>query len=439
MVKLHGTAKVNSKGNLEIGGIDTIDLITKFGTPLIVLDETLIRNNCNTFSKTLTAKYKNSQLLYASKAFSTPSIYKVIEQEGFGIDIVSGGELFVALSSGFPSEKIFFHGNNKSIPELEMALDNQVGRFVVDNGHELYLLNKLASKKGLKPKILLRISPGIEAITHKYIQTGQIDSKFGFVLPNGQAIKTIESLINYPHLDFKGIHCHIGSQIFDVAFYLKTTKIMLDFMEDIKKKTSTVCQELNLGGGMGIYYTEADKPFTAEDLLEKVTSMLIEFSKNKNYPLPKLIMEPGRYIVGNAGTTLYTVGSMKEILGVRKYIAIDGGMSDNIRPSLYQAKYEAAIANKMRYKRDDLVSIAGKCCESGDILIWDLMLQKAEENDILAVFSTGAYSYSMSSNYNSLPRPAVILVQNGKADLIIKRESYEQIIQNHLIPTRFQN
>jgi len=438
-VKLHGTAKVNSKGNLEIGGIDVTDLVKEFGTPLIILDETLIRNNCQRFSNTLATEYKNFQLVYASKALSTPAIYRIIQEEGFGIDIVSGGELFTALASGFPSEKIFFHGNNKSSAELEMALDNQVGRFVVDNDYELILLNKLAVKKGLRPKILLRVSPGIEAVTHKYIQTGQVDSKFGFVLPNGQAIKAVKSLANYPYLDFKGIHCHIGSQIFDATFYVEATKILLAFLEEVKEETGIICQELNLGGGMGIYYTKEDNPFAIEDLLKKIPLMLMEYSKNKNYPLPKLIMEPGRAIVGNAGTTLYTIGSIKEIPGVRKYVAIDGGMSDNIRPSLYQAKYEATIANKMKLKNDELVSIAGKCCESGDVLIWDLMLQKAEHNDILAVFSTGAYSYSMSNNYNSLPRPAVIIVQNGEADLIIKRESYEQMLQNHCLPPRLQN
>ncbi|MFA5536684.1 MAG: diaminopimelate decarboxylase [Bacillota bacterium] len=438
-MKLHGTAKVNSKGNLEIGGIDVTDLVKEFGTPLIILDETLIRNNCQRFSNTLATEYKNFQLVYASKALSTPAIYRIIQEEGFGIDIVSGGELFTALASGFPSEKIFFHGNNKSSAELEMALDNQVGRFVVDNDYELILLNKLAVKKGLRPKILLRVSPGIEAVTHKYIQTGQVDSKFGFVLPNGQAIKAVKSLANYPYLDFKGIHCHIGSQIFDATFYVEATKILLAFLEEVKEETGIICQELNLGGGMGIYYTKEDNPFAIEDLLKKIPLMLMEYSKNKNYPLPKLIMEPGRAIVGNAGTTLYTIGSIKEIPGVRKYVAIDGGMSDNIRPSLYQAKYEATIANKMKLKNDELVSIAGKCCESGDVLIWDLMLQKAEHNDILAVFSTGAYSYSMSNNYNSLPRPAVIIVQNGEADLIIKRESYEQMLQNHCLPPRLQN
>lgn len=437
-MKLQGTMKVNAKGNLAIGDCDVISLVKEFGTPLIVIDEKHLREICREYYVSFMERQENVQVVYASKAFCTPAICRIIDQEKLGLDVVSGGELFTALASDFPADKIFFHGNNKSKTELEMALEHDVGRIVVDNEYELGLLNELAGLQNKKPAILLRITPGVDANTHAYIQTGQIDSKFGLTLPNGQALAIIRELDQYPNLDFKGIHCHIGSQVFDLDFFELTANIMLEFLLEIRKETSLVCQELNLGGGLGIYYTQEDEPVLIKDYANKVMETVWNFAKGHDYPMPKIIVEPGRSIVGPTGTTLYTIGSIKNIPGVRKYIAVDGGMADNIRPSLYQAKYEATIANKMSLPADDLASITGKCCESGDMLIWDIYLQDAEPGDILAVSSTGAYTYSLASNYNSLGRPAVVLARDGQADLIIKRESYEEILRKHLIPPHLQ-
>lgn len=438
-MKLHGTMAVNAKGNLEIGGCDTVALTEEFGTPLIVLDETLIRETCRRYYEAFVKPYPNNQVVYASKAFSSPAICRIIAEEKLGLDVVSGGELYTALISGFPTGDIYFHGNNKSSKELEMALTNHVGHIVVDNGDELKMLNNLAASLGKKPSILLRVTPGVEANTHEYIQTGQIDSKFGFTLPNGQAMAAVKSLADYPHLVFKGIHCHIGSQVFDMGFYAHTARLMFDFLIQIRKETGIICPILNLGGGFGIYYTAEDSPADIKDYGKTVTETISEWAKKHDYPVPKIVVEPGRSIIGNAGTTLYSIGSIKTIPGIRKYIAVDGGMADNIRPSLYQAKYEGAIANKMNHPKDELVSVTGKCCESGDMLIWDINLPKAEAGDILAVSCTGAYGYSMASNYNGLGRPAVVLVQSGRADLIIERETYEEMLRKHRIPVRLQN
>lgn len=435
-MKLHGTMRINQQGHLEIGGCDTIALAKEFGTPLIIYDEALIRETCRRFYQSFVKPYPNNQVIYASKAFSTPAIYRIINEEHLGIDVVSGGELYTALISGFPPQKIYFHGNNKSRNELEMALNNRVGTIVVDNTGELEMLNSLAASLGVKQRILLRITPGIDAHTHEYIQTGQIDSKFGFTLPNGQALSVIKRISNYPFLDFKGIHCHIGSQIFEVAAYTHASRVMFDFLAEIRKSTGMICEELNLGGGFGIYYTQGDAPADIMDYAQAIMDVVIKCAQQHNYPLPQITIEPGRSIVGMAGTTLYTVGSIKEIPGIRKYVAVDGGMSDNIRPSLYQARYEGAIANKMLASPEEKVTITGKCCESGDMLIWDIDLPKVEPGDVLAVTSTGAYTYSMASNYNSLVRPAVVLVNKGQAELIIERETYEHILQRHKIPPR---
>lgn len=435
-MKLHGTMRINQQGHLEIGGCDTIALVKEFGTPLIIYDEALIRETCRMFYQSFVKPYPHNQVIYASKAFSTPALYRIIAEEHLGIDVVSGGELYTALISGFPPEKIYFHGNNKSRHELEMALHNRIGTIVVDNTNELEMLNSIAASLGIKQKILLRITPGIDAHTHEYIQTGQIDSKFGFTLPNGQALSVIKNLGNYPFLDLKGLHCHIGSQIFEIAAYTHAAQVMFDFLVEIRTETGMICQELNLGGGFGIYYTEEDEPAEIKDYAAAIMDAVIKCAGQHNYPQPQITIEPGRSIVGMAGTTLYTVGSVKDIPGIRKYVAVDGGMSDNIRPSLYQARYEGAIANKMLAPLEEKVTVTGKCCESGDMLIWDINLPTVEPGDVLAVSSTGAYTYSMASNYNSLGRPAVVLVNDGQADLIIERETYEHILQRHKIPPR---
>ncbi len=438
-MKLHGTMRINQAGHLEIGGCDAMELVRQFGTPLYVMDEALLRDNCRAYVESFRQHYPNAEVIYASKVFSTMAMCRLVAEEDMGLDVVSGGELYTALASGFPTGRIYFHGNNKTPEELEMALEARVGRYVVDNFGEMELLNELARQRKTKAKVLLRVSPGIDAHTHHYIKTGMIDSKFGLAIANGQAMMGVEKALGLKNLDFKGIHCHIGSQIFDLDSFKEAAATMMAFIRDIKAKTGFVCEELNLGGGLGIHYTEDDAPRPIGDLVAVIAAAVREAAADYGLPLPKVIVEPGRSIVGEAGVTLYTVGSVKDIPGIRKYVAVDGGMTDNPRPALYQAKYEAALANKMNLPAEDTVSIAGKCCESGDMLIWDVELPPAVTGDILAVSSTGAYNYSMASNYNRNRRPAVVFASGGKAELVVRRESYEDLVRNDVVPERMQS
>lgn len=434
-----GTMKINEKNHLEIGGCDCVELAKTFGTPLFVMDETLIRQNCRSYINSLEKHYQNSEVIYASKAFSSLALYKIIEEEGLGLDVVSGGEIFMALEAGFPPEKIYFHGNNKSYDELKLALESGITKIIVDNFLELDMLNELCREMHKNVIILLRITPGIEAHTHHYIRTGQIDSKFGFPLENGQGFLAVEKVLKIKRFRFAGLHCHIGSQIFDKEPFEHTVSTMMDFIRQIKDRYNTDVKVLNLGGGFGIKYIDTDKPRHVEDYIEAITKKVNFYSKKYNLVPPKIMLEPGRAIVGDACITLYTIGAIKDIPGIRKYVSVDGGMTDNIRPALYQAKYHAMIANNCKAEKKELVSIAGKCCESGDMLIWDIELPKVSPGDYLAVFSTGAYHYSMSSNYNKIPRPAVVLVSEGEADIIIKRETYKDLVKNDVIPKRLKN
>lgn len=430
--------KSNEKGHLQIGGCDTVELAKEFGTPLFVMDEECIRKKCKEFYQSFIEKYGNSQVVYASKAFLTLAIARIIEQEGLGLDVVSGGEIYTAMQADFPASRIYFHGNNKSRSELYFAVDIGIHRVVIDNYHEIELLNEVAKEKGIKQAVLIRVAPGIDAHTHEYIKTGQIDSKFGFTLSNGAALYAIKRALNMSNIDVKGIHCHIGSQIFELESYVHAVEVMLEFAQTIKKATGLEIEDLNIGGGFGIYYHTGDKPASIKDYANLVMKTVKEKSRNIGLSVPRVIIEPGRSIIGPAGTTLYTVGSIKEIPGVRKYVAVDGGMTDNIRPALYQAKYEAIIANKASKECTELVSIAGKCCESGDMLIWDAKLPAVQVGDILAVPATGAYGYSMASNYNKFCRPAVVLVHEGEAEIIVKRENYQDLIRNEIIPKRLK-
>jgi len=435
-VKLRGTMQVNQKGHLEIGGCDTVELVKEFGSPLYVMDEQFIRDKCRNYYESFTGVYPTSQVIYAGKAFLTTAMCRLVESEGLGLDVVSGGELYTALKADFPVEKIYFHGNNKTIDELKMALEAKVGRFVVDNVFELENLNGLAQELKTKVDILIRTTPGVEAHTHEYIQTGQVDSKFGLVMGNGQAMAGIKNALQMENLNLRGLHCHIGSQIFELESYQHTAEVMMDFLNEVYQETGHRFEELNLGGGFGIYYASGDKPGSVKTYAALVIETIKRKAEEVNYPLPKIIVEPGRSIAGEAGTTLYSIGSVKEIPGVRKYVAVDGGMTDNPRPSLYQAKYEAIVANKVNETKSEEVSIAGKCCESGDMLIWDLRVPPLESGDILAVFSTGAYNYSMSSNYNRLARPAVVFVRDRQADIVVKRESLDDLLRNDVMPER---
>ncbi|WP_256757235.1 diaminopimelate decarboxylase [Cohnella sp. WQ 127256] len=435
---LHGTSKINSKGHLEIGGCDVTDLAQEFGTPLYIVDEALVRQRAREFMDAFRLTGLRHQVAYASKAFCVMAMCRVAEEEGMSLDVVSDGELYTALQAGFPAARIHFHGNNKTPEEINMALDAGIGCFVVDNFNELQLLNALAADKGKRVNVLLRITPGVEAHTHDYISTGQQDSKFGFDLGNGTAFKAIETAISLPHLKVLGVHSHIGSQIFEVEGFRMAVEKVAAFAVEIRDKLNYTFTVLNLGGGFGIRYVEGDQPLPVGVYVQAIADAIKTTCESANFTLPEVWIEPGRSIIGDAGTTLYTVGTSKDIPGVRKYIAVDGGMTDNPRPALYESQYEAVLANRANDELTEVVSVAGKCCESGDMLIWDLKLPTVQSGDLLAVFCTGAYNYAMASNYNRIRRPAVVFVKDGKADLVVARESYLNIVGNDIIPQRLQ-
>ena len=426
---LYGTQSINEQGHLTIGDVDTVDLAHTYGTPLIVYDIDLFRERAKAFKETFEKVGIRGQVAYASKAFSSIAIYEIAEQQGLSLDVVSGGELYTAVAAGFPSNRIHFHGNNKSFTELQYAFDEKIGCIVIDNFTEIGLVKEIAESREEKMNVLIRVTPGVEASTHDYITTGQEDSKFGFDLKNGQTDKAFLELYNHPYINLLGMHCHIGSQIFETdAFRLAAEALMLK-MVDWKENHEFICTVLNLGGGFGIRYTEVDKPLEPSVYIEEMAKVVLSMTRSYNYPMPEVWIEPGRSLVGDAGTTLYTAGSAKEVPGIRTYIAVDGGMSDNIRPALYGAKYTAVSANRMNESHDDKVTIAGKCCESGDKLIEEAYLAQPVEGDIIAVFCTGAYGYSMASNYNRLPKPAIVFCEKGVDQLVVRRETYEDIVR----------
>jgi len=429
---LYGTQSINELGHLTIGGVDTVDLAAQYGTPLFVYDIALFRERAQAFQKTFENEQVGYQVAYASKAFSGIAIYQVASQEGLSLDVVSGGELFTAIQSGFPREKIHFHGNNKSQEEIDMAFDEQIGCIVVDNFHEIELLKKTAQQRKQKMNILLRVTPGIEAHTHDYITTGQEDSKFGFDLGNGQADAAFKETFEHGYLNLIGLHCHIGSQIFDTAAFQMASEKLLLKMAAWRNDYDYICTVLNLGGGFGIRYTEEDVPLAPAVYVQDMIRTVKAASTQAQFPVPEIWIEPGRSLIGDAGTTLYTIGSMKEVPGTRRYAAVDGGMSDNIRPALYGAKYSSLIANRAEEQASELYTIAGKCCESGDKLIEEAHLPEVKAGDILAVFCTGAYGYSMASNYNRITRPAVVFVESGQHQLVIRRESFEDLVKNEI-------
>ncbi|MCX8130195.1 MAG: diaminopimelate decarboxylase [Clostridia bacterium] len=427
--------KINKMGHLEIGGCDTVDLVRKFGTPLYVMDEGLIRKNCKIYKESMDKYYNgNGLVLFASKAFCTMAMCKIAEQEGLGLDVVSGGELYTAVKAGFPMNKVYFHGNNKTIDELKLAIEHDIRRIVVDNKEELKNINDIASGMGKVVNISFRIKPGIDAHTHDFVQTGQIDSKFGVALENGEALEIVSMASEMANVKVAGVHCHIGSQIFDLAPFELAAKVMLNFIAEVKEKVGLEIEELNLGGGFGIKYIPEHDPIEYDHYIESVSKVVKSICEDKRIKLPFIVMEPGRSIVAPAGITLYTVGAVKDIKEVRKYVSVDGGMADNPRYALYQSPYDAVLANKPDAGKVEKVTIAGKCCESGDILIKDIFMPEIKVGDIVAVLATGAYNYSMSSNYNRITRPPVVLVKDGKARLIIKREDYEDIVRNDVLP-----
>ncbi|MCX5726315.1 MAG: diaminopimelate decarboxylase [Candidatus Saganbacteria bacterium] len=424
------TAKINNNGHLEIGGLDVVSLAEEFGTPLYILDEAAIRERCREYKTAFKSKYPNTEIIYASKALCNTGVLKIIKDEGLGVDVVSGGELYTALMAGCDPKKIYFHGNAKSQNEIEDALKAGVNRIVVDNFDELKVIDEVSHKAGILADILFRVNPGIEAHTHEFIQTGNIDSKFG--ISKERVLEGVLLAQKLNHVNFKGLHAHIGSQVLDAAPYKKLVEIMLTLCGEIFNSTKFEVEELNIGGGLGITYVD-EAPPDINTLAEAVCSTLKNKCKELGIPEPKLILEPGRSIVGRAGVTAYRVRGIKDIPGVRKYVMLDGGMGDNIRPMLYGAKYDAILGNRANGKDEEVLTLAGRFCESGDVLIKDISLPKVEINDVLVVLCTGAYNYSMASNYNRVGRPAMVLVSGGDANIIVKRESYEDLTLRDVI------
>lgn len=433
---LHGTSKINEKSHLEIGGCDTTELKETYGTPLYIVDEALVRQRCREYMESFRASGLTFQVAYASKAFCVMAMCRLVEEEGLSLDVVSEGELYTAIQAGFPAGRIHFHGNNKTPEELEMGIKAGIGCFVVDNFVEIHMLQGIAAEHGVTVNVLLRVTPGVEAHTHEYTATGQTDSKFGFDIGNGSAFEAVKQANESQNLNLLGLHSHIGSQIFEVEGFQLAVERVARFAGEVKSQLGISFKVVNLGGGFGIRYTEGDTPLQVTEYVKAITDGVKEHFGAVYDTLPEIWVEPGRSIIGDAGTTLYTVGTHKNIPGVRKYVAVDGGMTDNPRPALYQSKYEALLANRAQDDNEETVSVAGKCCESGDMLIWDLELPKVENGDLLAVACTGAYNYSMASNYNRIRRPAVVFVKDGESDVVVKRESLDDIVVNDVIPAR---
>ncbi|WP_096515239.1 diaminopimelate decarboxylase [Clostridium perfringens] len=428
-MKLFGSMKV--EGNeLYVGGVKASALSKEYGTPLYVIDEELVRSNCRRYYNAMKCEERGNRVTYAGKAFINMSMCNLVNEENLYLDVVSGGELYTAYKAGFPLERIYFHGNNKSDYEIDLGVRLGIGRFIVDNIHELEVLNSIAQEYGRVQKVYLRITPGVEAHTHEYIKTGQLDSKFGFPVIGDTVYDAIKRAMELEYIELNGLHCHIGSQIFDLEPFQDTTEIMLNLINDIKEKLGYEIKELDLGGGFGIYYTEGDKPKEIEEYCSVIINKADEICRKLNMNVPILSIEPGRSIVGNAGLTLYTVGAIKEIPNIRKYVSVDGGMSDNIRPALYSANYESLIANRVFDNSKEIVTVAGKCCESGDVLLNSIEMPRMETGDILAIMSTGAYGHSMANNYNRIPKAAVVSVSNGISKVICKRETYEDLLRN---------
>lgn len=420
-------------GELILGGVGVKTLAAQYGTPLYVMDENVIRSNMRAFKSSMDKYYGGKGLVcYASKAFSCKEIYRIAKEEGIGADVVSIGEMYTAKSIGFPMDQVCFHGNNKTRRELEAALDWGVTRIVVDNLTELHTLSALAKEKGIIAEILLRIKPGIDAHTHNFIRTGQIDSKFGLALETGEAMEGVKEALAAESVTLRGLHCHIGSQIFSVDPFVHAAEVMMGFLGQIKAETGVELPELNLGGGFGILYTDEDEPVPFGDYMEPVSRAVKASAEKLGLSQPFVLIEPGRSIVGEAGTTLYTVGSVKEIPDIRTYVSVDGGMGDNPRYILYQAKYDMILANRVNEPATETVTVAGRCCESGDLLGENVPLAPAKPGDLLAVFATGAYNYSMASRYNRVGIPPVVMVKDGSSRVIVRGESLEDLVRNDL-------
>ena len=421
-------ATVNENHELCVDGVSTRYLKEKYGTPLYIMSEGHIRGQMSLLKDKFMDKYENVLPLFASKSFSCLAIYKLAKEYDIGLDCVSAGEISIALKAGFDPFKIYFHGNNKLPSEIEYALEKGVCHFVVDNFYEIECAQLIAKRLDKKVYATVRVTPGVTSGQHEFIQTGGKDTKFGFSTHDDSYMKAIGQIIEASHMEFEGIHCHIGSQIFEMDAYTKAMEKFVQFALDIKNTYGVTIKKLNAGGGYGIAYNHEDTPLDFEEITSAIMKTIKEGFEANHMEMPMVLIEPGRFVVGNAGITLYEIGSYKDIPGTRKYISVDGGMTDNIRTPLYGAVYEAVVANKADQKATELVTVAGKNCESGDILIKDIYLQNPEPKDLLAVFSTGAYNYSMSSNYNQLPKPAVVFTYEGKDRLVVRRQTFDDLV-----------
>ncbi|MBQ9833464.1 MAG: diaminopimelate decarboxylase [Clostridia bacterium] len=420
-------------GHLYISGADSVELAKEYSTPLYVMSEDVVRASCRELKGALDKYYESNGLItYASKALCIKEMCRIIDSEGLGLDAVSGGELCTAKAASFPMEKVNYHGNNKTDEEIRMGISFGVGRFVVDNKEELIRIDKIADELGKVQKVLLRITPGVDAHTHSFVKTGQIDSKFGSAIQTGAADDITDFALTLENIQIAGFHCHIGSQIFEQEPFVEAARVMLDFIDETEARTACFFTDLVLGGGFGIKYTEEDKPLSYDEILRPVLTYVKAHREKVGKKLIHLGFEPGRSIAGPAGTTLYTVGSVKEIPNIRTYVSVDGGMTDNPRYMLYGSKYTFIIANRADKKKDNIVTVCGKCCESGDMLGEGVELSEVHAGDILAVTSTGAYNYSMASNYNRIPRPAMVFVKNGEARLAVRRETYEEMCERDI-------
>lgn len=425
------TAEVRDD-HLFIGGVDMVELAREQGTALYVMDEADLRRRMETYRSAFRSRYENADIVYASKAFLNKEACRIVAEEGLCLDVSGGGELALALSVGFPAERIYMHGNNKTPRELREAISAGVGRIIVDSRIELKRISEIAGELGVEQAVYMRVTPGVEADTHQYVRTGCEDSKFGFTMKGDFAFSCVKDVLAAPNVRLAGLHCHIGSQIFALHSYPEAVEVMVDLMARIKREYGIEIGELDVGGGLGVAYTAQDKPASIDDFAEVVTSAVRAACAAHGVAEPRLLTEPGRSLVANAGVTLYTVGILKTLPGIRKYVAVDGGMSDNIRTALYHADYEPVVANKAGRPRTEIVTIAGKHCESGDAVVIDMSLQSVDVGDIVCVFGTGAYCSTMASNYNGQPRPAVVFVRDGKARVTTRRETYEDLMARDL-------
>lgn len=429
-MKLFGTMKLDTYQRLSIGGCSVFDLAEQFGTPLYVMDTALLKEQCQTYKQTFASSDAETEVIYASKAFLTVAMARLIQEQGLSLDVVSGGELYTAITAGFPAQRIYFHGNNKTSEELLMAMDYGVHRIIVDNEQELDRIMDLCEHLNKSQAIMFRMNPGIDAHTHDFIQTARNDSKFGISIYQEDICRLIHKATHNSNITLTGFHCHIGSQIFEESSYFSTLSVMFDLLRRVQNDCGFTARELNIGGGFGVYYSQGDTPMDIGHSMKSILQQAQKESLDKEIPMPKLLIEPGRSIVANAGTTLYTVGGVKKTYGNKSFIFVDGGMTDNPRTALYDSKYEAHVSPRNSSGPVQTFTVAGKCCESGDVLIHGIQLPEPELDDILSVNGTGAYNYTMSSNYNRIRRPAVVFVEDGKARLVVKRETYEDLIRN---------